>query len=196
MRIDSTRASTCSRGNRRVGTRDFILCGLFAALMIVGAYLRVPFPVVPLTFQPFFAILSGLLLGARLGALAQSVYLLTGLLGVPVFAGGSAGIMYVLKPTFGFLLGFLLAAIVAGMVGGGARNPGMVRLVIASTAGLAVIYIVGIVYMYLIQSFYLAKAVTLPGVAQAMLPFLLKDFVLFLAASVIACRLIPVLRRT
>ena len=195
MSNDTVRVSSDARGARRISTRDFVLCGLFSALMIVGAYMRVPFPAVPLTFQPFFAILSGLLLGARLGVLAQGVYLLTGLVGVPVFAGGSAGITYVLKPTFGFLLGFLLAAFLAGMICDGTRNPGIVRLGIASLTGLAAIYAVGIVYMYLIQSFYLAKAVTLAGVAQAMVPFLVKDLILFIAATAIALRLIPLLRR-
>ena len=114
---------------------------------------------------------------------------------MPVFAGGSAGFPYVLKPTFGFLLGFVLAALLSGLIVGKTAKPGLVRIGLASAAGLAAIYIVGIGYMYLIQSFYLAKEVTLFGVAQAMLPFLIKDLVLFMAASAISLRLLPLLRK-
>ena len=180
--------------NRRMNTRNLILAGLFCALMVVGANLRIPFPLVPLTFQPFFAILSGLLLGASLGMISQGAYLLLGLAGLPVFAGGSAGLLYVTKPTFGFLIGFLLAAGLAGLLTRGSPRPGLLRVTMASLAGLCVVYAVGVLYMYLIQSLYLAMAVSLGGIAKGMLPFFLKDLALFLAASALAVRLMPLVR--
>lgn len=195
MSSSPVRSNADNLRDHRVGTRANVLCGLFCALMIVGANLRIPFPVVPLTFQPFFAILSGLLLGARLGVLAQCAYVLIGLAGMPVFAGGSAGLTYVLKPTFGFLLGFILAAMLSGLIIGKEERPGLVRIGLASAAGLAAIYLAGIMYMFFIQSFYLAQSVTLFAVAQGMVPFLLKDLVLFIAASVLSLRLLPLLRK-
>src|SRR5512139_4019246 len=89
------------------------LVALFAALSGISAFIRLPTPYIPLTLQPLMVMFSGLLLGGRLGALSQLVYVLVGLLGIPIFAhGGGPG--YVLQPTFGFLLGFILGAYVIG----------------------------------------------------------------------------------
>jgi len=181
--------------NKKFSTRDLILAGLFSGLMIVGASLRIQFPLIPLTFQPFFAILSGLLLGSTLGLFSQIAYLLLGLVGLPVFAGGSAGLLYVLKPTFGFLLGFALSAWLAGRLVGTSFKPGFLRVLTSAMSGLIVIYVLGILYMYGIQAFYLAKAMSLADIAKGMLPFFLKDAVLFAGASVAATRLIPLLRQ-
>ena len=184
-----------SINRKKFSTRDVILAGLFCGLMIVGANLRIQFPMVPLTFQPFFAILSGLLLGASLGAISQTAYLLLGLVGLPVFAGGSSGLLYVLKPTFGFLLGFILSAWITGTIIGRLRKPRFLHILLSSLAGLLVIYILGILYMYGIQTFYLDQIVSIPTIAKGMVLFLLKDAVLFIAASAVSFRLIPMLRK-
>jgi biotin transport system substrate-specific component len=182
--------------HRQTQTRNLILAGLFSALMIVGANLRIPFPLVPLTFQPFFAILSGLLLGASVGMVSQAAYLLLGLAGLPVFADGSAGLLYVTRPTFGFLIGFVLASGVAGLLTRGTEKPTFKRVALASLAGLGIIYGIGVLYMYLIQSLYFAMDVSLMVIVKGMSLFFLKDLLLFLAASVLAVRLIPLLRRS
>lgn len=176
--------------------RDLVLSGLFCGLMIVGANLRIPFPLVPLTFQPFFAILSGLLLGPVLGALSLIIYLLLGLAGLPVFAGASAGPLYVLQPTFGFLLGFMLAALAAGKLTWRKAKLSLADILLASLVGLLIIYVAGILYMFLIQTLYLANEVTVLGLTMAMVPFFIKDLVLFAGASVLASRLIPLVRKT
>src|SRR5699024_8014799 len=69
---------------------------------------------VPITLQTFFAILSGLILGSRLGAFTMFVYMMLGLAGVPVFAQFKGGISMLLSPTFGFIVSFILIAYVAG----------------------------------------------------------------------------------
>ena len=75
---------------KKLSTREMVLCALFAALIAVGAFIRVPVPVVPFTFQFLFTMLAGLLLGGRLGATSVSLYLMMGLAGLPVFAEGAA----------------------------------------------------------------------------------------------------------
>ena len=83
----------------REKTRNLILCSLFAALIAVGAFIRIPIPVVPFTLQILFTTLAGLLLGSRLGATSVCIYIALGLLGLPIFAEGG-GFAYVLKPRF------------------------------------------------------------------------------------------------
>ena len=87
-------------------TREMILTGLFAALTAVGAFIKVPVPVCPFTLQFLFTTLAGVLLGGKLGACAVGIYVMLGLAGLPIFAGGG-GISYVLQPTFGYLIGFI-----------------------------------------------------------------------------------------
>ncbi len=94
-------------------TRMLVLTSLFTALTVVGAQLRVPLPLVPLSMQDFFVVLSGLVLGPKYGALSQILYLVLGLAGLPIFTKGG-GPAYVLQPTFGYLLGFPLASFIAG----------------------------------------------------------------------------------
>ena len=70
----------------RFPVRTMTLSALFAVLTAVGAFIRIPFPLVPITLQTFFVFLSGALLGSRAGALAQVLYLGMGLIGLPIFS--------------------------------------------------------------------------------------------------------------
>ena len=87
-------------------TRDLIYCALFAALTAIGAFIHFQFMHATITLQCFFTAMAGLLLGARLGALSQALYVGLGLVGLPIFAAGG-GFSYVFNPTFGFLLGLI-----------------------------------------------------------------------------------------
>ena len=62
------------------------MCSLFVALIVVGAFIKIPVPVVPFTLQLLFTMMAGLLLGGKLGAVSVGVYILMGLLGLPIFA--------------------------------------------------------------------------------------------------------------
>jgi biotin transport system substrate-specific component len=88
----------------------------FAVFMSLGAFVRIPLPFspVPLTLQTFFVLLSGACLGGNLGAFSQLTYILVGILGLPVFAGAGSGLLYLLGPTAGYMLGFVLASLFIG----------------------------------------------------------------------------------
>jgi len=95
---------------RVLGVASFIL------LTSLGAFVRIPLPFtpVPITLQTFFVLLCGAMLGSRLGTTAQISYLIIGALGLPVFTGAGAGLLYLLGPTGGYLFGFVLAAFFIG----------------------------------------------------------------------------------
>ncbi len=95
--------------------RAIVMVSLFTALTAVGAFIKIPIPHVPLTLQTLMVMSAGLILGSRLGALSQLLYLTIGLIGLPIFAqGGGPG--YVLQPSFGFLVGFIAGAFVIGKI--------------------------------------------------------------------------------
>lgn len=171
----------------RLTPRDMALVALFAALSVVSALLFrfLGGMIVPFSLLPFIVLLAGGLLGARLGALSMGVYVLMGLLGIPVFEkppyGGPA---YVLSPTFGFLLGFIVAAYVTGLIVGGRRDAGPARLALAMLAGVAVIYAVGLPYLYVILNFYLGKSMDIPAVlAIGFIPFIGFDLLKAIVAG-------------
>ncbi len=163
--------------------KRMIFIAIFAALTAVGAFIRIPFGFNSLTLQVFFTIMAGVLLGAKDGALSQIVYVLVGLVGFPVFTLGG-GFTYVLQPSFGFLVGLIPMAYVIGMICG--HKPGGVKIAAASLLGLAILYLIGLPYMYLLANLYLGKALSASYVIiYGMLVYLPGDFIKIAVAAVI-----------
>ena len=96
-------------------TTNLILCSLFTALIAVGAFIKVPVPVVPFTLQFLFTTLAGLLLGSKKGAISVVAYMILGLAGLPIFSEGG-GFWYVIKPSFGYIIGFCIGTYVTGLI--------------------------------------------------------------------------------
>ena len=142
-------------------TRQLVRTALFAALTAVGAFLKIPLGPSAITLQFFFTAMAGCLLGSGCGALSQLIYVLLGLLGLPIFTAGG-GFSYVLHPTFGFLLGLIPAAWVIGRL---ARSTcSFWRIALAALVGLAVLYAVGLPYMAMILNGYMGKGMDLSAI--------------------------------
>jgi biotin transport system substrate-specific component len=169
-------------------TKKLILTGLFTALIIVGSFIRIPFPAIPMTLQFAFVLLAGILLGPYLGLTSVFVYILLGLAGLPVFATGG-GIGYVLMPSFGYILGFLPAVFLAGLITK-TKAPTFFRLFTGSVVALAVTYFIGLIYFALIKSLYLGEAVSLWQLLYSQVLFMLpKDILLCILCSFLGKRL-------
>ena len=174
-------------------TRTLILTALFAALTAVGAFLRIPVGTSSFTLQVLFTCLAGVLLGPNYGALSQLVYVLLGLIGLPVFTTGG-GISYVFQPTCGFLLGLIPMAWVVGKLAGDGQQP--LRVAAACVTGLAVLYLIGMPYMALILNVYLGKGMSLSALLWAgMLPFLPFDALKIAITALVSPPLCRALRR-
>ncbi len=182
-------------------TQDVIYCGLFAALMTVGALIKIVLPIgvfeVTVSLQVFFALLAGFLLGARNGFLSIVVYLIIGLIGVPVFAHGG-GLGYLIKPTFGFLIGFAFAALFAGLLTNREKKPRFSRLVVAALVGEMAYYACGLIYYFIMFNFVLSGTVGI-GIAKLFsvwfLSTVIPDTVICMLAAVLAYRLVPIMRK-
>ena len=155
-----------------MNSREVAFAGLFAALTAVGAQISVPIGPVPFTFQVFFVLLSGLLLGARLGFLSQLTYVLIGAVGFPVFAEFSGGIAHVYGPTGGYLLAFPIAALLAGYVAEKSEGS-TVGMTAGVLLGLAVIYTLGWLRLGLYLGGNFGKALEV-GVVPFLIPDLIK----------------------
>ncbi|WP_196605198.1 biotin transporter BioY [Pectinatus haikarae] len=176
----------------KINQREIVLCGLFTALIAIGAFIRIPVPVVPFTLQFLFTMLAGLLLGGRFGAISVGVYVLLGLIGMPIFTeGGGPG--YILQPTFGYLIGFVLGSYLTGCIAKTKNCPSYKRLLAANLAGLIIVYACGLLYCYFISNFYLGKSVSAWMVF--LYGFVLAvpgDFILCVLAAVLGKKMIPV----
>src|ERR687886_1620838 len=93
---------------------DAALVATFSAFVALTAQVEIPLQPVPITLQTLGVLFTGAVLGSRRGAVALLLYLAEGAIGLPVFAGGAAGIAYLLGPTGGYLISYPLAAGVVG----------------------------------------------------------------------------------
>lgn len=183
---------------RRGKARDLTVCGLFSALIAVGAFIKIVIPMgadsMNFTLQWFFVLLAGLLLGSKRAFLSVSTYLLIGLMGIPVFARGG-GPAYLLRPTFGFLLGFALAAYAMGKICEWLHSSKPGTWIFAASVGYVIYYGMGILYFYFITHWIVVTPNTVGwGAIFAVycLPTMFPDVVLCVLAIMVAGRLRPV----
>ena len=175
-------------------TKNLILCALFVALIAVGAFIRIPIPVVPFTLQVLFTMTAGLLLGGKLGAAAVAVYIALGLFGLPVFAEGG-GLSYILKPSFGYIIGFAVGAYATGVIANKVPSPGYKRLLAANFIGLGIVYLFGMVYYYLMSNLYLNDPIGLwPLFLYCFILAVPGDIVLCILGAILGKRLIPIMK--
>jgi biotin transport system substrate-specific component len=96
--------------------------------------------------------LGGALCGKRVGFFAPLIYLILGLIGLPIFSAGG-GITYFLYPTFGYLLGFTFAGMIAGIC-----KQGLARRIVCNLVAVLVIHVIGVIYFYFMSNFYMQVA--------------------------------------
>jgi biotin transport system substrate-specific component len=175
---------------------DLAECALFVALMVAGTYISIPFYPVPLTFQTVVCVLSGLLLGWKKGLVAMATYVALGLIGVPVFSGGSGGLASVFKPTFGYIIGFVLAALAAGLIRGNAQKVQPWRYLLAAFAAFLVNYACGIAYFIPMWIYYYGGMATWKQYLVLWnLLYMPKDLLLCAMAAYLSWRVVPAIER-
>ncbi len=140
----------------------------FAAATAFGAQVAVPLTQVPVTLQLLFVVLSGVVLGPRLGAASMALYLAVGAAGAPIFSMGGSGLPWLMGPTGGYLIAMPAAAFAAGLVAGARREP--LRVLLGLTAGVATVYVGGVAQLLLLTG-QDVRAVIALGVT----PFLFGD---------------------
>jgi biotin transport system substrate-specific component len=145
-------------------------------LLAVSAQFKIPLYPVPVTGQTLVVLLIGMTYGPRLGGVTIAAYLFEGALGLPVFAGGAAGVAVLMGPTAGYLFGFLLAAIAMGYL----AERGMGRTVVSTIAAM----VIGNCVIYLCGALWLANFIGFgQAIAAGVLPFLYGDALKLVVAA-------------
>lgn len=173
-------------------TYDMVYIAVFAVLMAICSWISIP-TAVPFTLQTFGVFLAIGVLGGRKGSLAVLVYILLGVIGVPVFAGFTGGIGILLRNTGGYIIGFLFSALVMWameMLFG--KKPWVLALSMA--VGLAVCYAFGTAWFMVVY----AKDAGAIGLATALgwcvFPFVIPDLVKIALAMVLSKRLAAIMK--
>jgi biotin transport system substrate-specific component len=159
-----------------------VYASLLAALTGASAVFAFPIGPVPITLQVLFVLLSGGLLGPKWGPVSMGLYLLLGLVGLPVFAGGTSGIGHLLGPTGGYMVGFVLSSFVVGLMM--TRTRSLPWVLLAMVVALMTIYGLGICWLSLAARMPLSRAL-----AVGLLPFLPADALKVVIAALVVSRM-------
>jgi len=165
-----------------------VYTSLFVAFIAIGAFIAIPIGPVPIVLQNMFVLLAAIILGPVWGLACVGIYLLIGLAGLPVFAGGTSGIGKLFGPTGGYLLGYLPCIFVTASI---SKKLGrkMYSDIIAMVIGSLIIYAAGVPWLKVVTSMSYTKAF-----AIGMYPFLIGDTLKIIAAAYIAKSLRPIIK--
>lgn len=172
-------------------TRDYVLCGLFGAILCVSAFITIPlfFTPIPLTMQVLAVAVTAAVLGGKRGAIAVFIYVMLGCFGLPVFSGMKGGIGVVAGATGGFIWGFIPQAFIAGTIcdkvfeiGKGGKE--IAKVIAALSLGLCVLYVCGVIQLMNVANMDIFKAL-----GAAVIPFIPFDIVKIAVAAFIAVNL-------
>lgn len=172
--------------------RMIVCCALFTALIIIGGYISIPIPIgpVPIAMADFFVMLAGLFLGTKYGFAATAVYVVLGTLGLPVFAGGGAGLAVLFGPTGGFLVGYLFTAAIIGAIAGKGKSS-VLRILIALLAGNLLLYAIGVPWLKIRMGLNWQAALV-----AGIVPFIPGIVIKIIAATALARICLPRFRQT
>lgn len=165
-----------------------VYTALFVALIAMGAFIAIPMGPVPIVLQNMFVLLAGIILGPVWGLACVGIYLLIGLAGFPVFAGGTSGIGKLFGPTGGYLLGYLPAVFITGTISKGQKKS-ITADVLAMITGTIIIYAIGVPWLKMAFSLSWQKAI-----AAGMIPFLIGDGLKIAAAAFMAKKIRPLIK--
>lgn len=170
-----------------------MLISVFAALIAVCAWITIP-SVVPFTLQTFGIFSALLLLGGKRGTLSVTVYILLGVIGLPVFSGFKGGTGALLGPTGGYIIGFVFTALVFWAITRKRENS-FVFNTLGCLAGLIVLYFFGTVWFVEVYSRKVEVVGYKAAVTMCVLPFIIPD-IIKIALSLITVRLLsPVVKK-
>lgn len=167
-------------------SRDMAQIAVFAAITAVSAWITVP-AYVPFTMQTFAVFLAAGVLGSKKGTLAVLIYILLGVLGLPVFSGGRAGLGVVFGETGGYIIGFLPAVYICGRLNSVQKC--RFSLFLSMLSGLLIIYVFGILWFWVVYARGDEAKSLLMIATGGVLPFIVPDLIKIALATVVAGQL-------
>ncbi|WP_302625719.1 biotin transporter BioY [uncultured Eubacterium sp.] len=167
--------------------QNMVLIAIFTALIAVCSWIRIPIEPVPFTLQTFAVFVATGLLGAKRGVVSVIVYILLGVIGIPVFAGFTSGPSVIAGPTGGYIVGFIFTAIITGVIIESSKklqtNMRIAIMVIAMIVGAVVYFAIGTIWFMVIT-----KTGMLSTLSICVFPYLIPDLIKIAIATIIIDR--------
>lgn len=185
-------ANTAVQG-KGLRTVDIVYIGIFAALIAVCSWISIP-AAVPFTLQTFGVFMAVLTLGGKRGTLSVLVYLLLGIIGLPVFAGFTGGPGIVLGSTGGYIIGFFFSAVLIWIMEAVLPSEGWAKIA-AMLCGLLVCYALGTAWFMWVYSRANGAVGLMTVLGWCVFPFIIPDLVKIALAYVLSLRLRPFVMR-
>ena len=164
---------------------DIVITALMTAVMCVASFITIPVGAVPVTLQTFVVYIACAVLGTKKAVISVGLYLLLGILGLPVFSSFRGGIGVLAGATGGYILGFLLIALISGLIINLKKNSRIVMF-FAFFSGTLLCYLAGTLW-YVI--FYIGdKNFTnfIGAFSVCVVPFIVPDIIKMIVASIVA----------
>lgn len=178
---------------RNIGALDLAYVAIGAALIAICSWISIP-TAVPFTLQTFAVFLVLLLLGGERGTLSILVYILMGMVGVPVFAGFSGGMGVILGNTGGYIVGFIFMGLIYYLCTRIFGNKAVVRIT-AMVLGLIVCYAFGTAWFMHVYIRNSGDIGLLTVLSWCVFPFIIPDVIKLVLALVIGKRVEPVIQK-
>lgn len=173
-------------------TKDLTTIAFMTSLLVVSSQLAVPIGPVPITLQTLAVFLIGFLLSPKNAFLSTLLFLILGLLGLPVFSGFTGGLQSVVTPSFGFILSFMPASYLQARYLENKKDPYLKEFITAGLINIVITHAIGLLYMSFILKVYLDNEFGLMAALLAGLSFLPGDLLKLTFAIVLTKRVRPV----
>jgi len=145
--LTTNKIETLSKGQSLTLSIGISFAGSLLLALLARLSIPVPFSPVPITGQTFGVLFLGGLLGSRLASLSVIFYILEGIMGLPVFAAGSLGVLYLLGPTGGYILGFIPATYIVGYITDNGWNKNLITILISMIVGTSIVFVFGVSWL-------------------------------------------------
>ncbi|MCX7714249.1 MAG: biotin transporter BioY [Clostridia bacterium] len=168
-------------------TKDLLLCAIFAAIIAVMSQISLPIGAVPFSMGIFGVMLCCVVLGAKRGMISVLVFILLGVVGLPVFAGFKAGLPVLAGPTGGYIIGYVFMSLIIGGVSNvfkGRKRQTIIVYFFACVVGTAVCYTLGTAQFMVVANKSLQNSLSL-----CVLPFILPDLIKCAVAAILGQQL-------
>lgn len=173
--------------NKKLTVKDMVLIAIFAALISVCSLIQIPLGTIPFTLQTFAVFTTAGLLGTKRGIAAILIYILLGIIGMPVFTG-KGGPSAIVGPTGGYITGFIFTVLIIGLIMRLFRKSTMrVQLVMTAAAmlvGDVICFVIGTIQFMVVMKTNLVAAL-----GYCVMPFIIPDLVKIIAATIVVSKI-------
>lgn len=177
-----------SKKNKKNTLLDIVFIAMFIAIITVCSQISIPMGQIPFTLQTLGVFIAASMLGTKRGLLSVIVYILMGIVGLPVFAGFSGGVGVLFGPTGGYIFGFIFTALIVGIMSDKLGKKFWV-LIVSMISGLAVCYLFGTVWFMAVT-----KTDFLAALMLCVVPYLIADGLKIAVASILVNRLDKIIK--